>query len=153
MSQTTNDSAPAVPPGTSLAPKLVVTDADAAIDFYRRAFAARCTERYTIEQTVVFASLDLFGSTVSLKEADGVDPSPSMLGRPGVILEITCDAPDDVAGAALAAGAEVVFPVEDQAYGARAGRVRDPFGHEWLIQSPMALSPQEVQTRLDAMAR
>lgn len=137
---------------TRVAPKLVVDDADAAIDFYQRAFGARCVERYTLEEKVVFASLDLLGSSISLKEADSVDPSPGTSGRPGVILEVTCEAPDSVADAAVNAGAEVVFPVDDQPYGARGGRIRDPFGHEWLIQSPIELTAEEVQARLDAMA-
>ncbi len=137
--------------GNRVSPKLVVDDADAAIDFYQRAFAARCTERYTLGEKVVFASLDLLGSSISLKEADSVDPSPATLGRPGVILEITCETPDSVAAAAVQAGAEVMFPVDDQPYGARGGRVRDPFGHEWLIQSPVRLTPAEVQARLDTM--
>jgi uncharacterized glyoxalase superfamily protein PhnB len=31
------------------------------------------------------------------------------------------------------AGAEQVYPLADQFYGDRAGRVRDPFGHHWII--------------------
>jgi len=33
----------------------------------------------------------------------------------------------------VAAGAPVVFPIADQPYGMRQGRVADPFGHHWLI--------------------
>jgi PhnB protein len=34
---------------------------------------------------------------------------------------------------ALSAGAEVIFPLDDQFYGDRAGRIRDPFGHQWIL--------------------
>ena len=37
---------------------------------------------------------------------------------------------------ALAAGAEVVRPLNDEFYG-RSGKVRDPFGHTWGIVGPV----------------
>lgn len=43
------------------------------------------------------------------------------------------DDPDAVAERAVAAGATLLFPVADQDYGMRQGRVVDPFGHHWLI--------------------
>ena len=53
----------------------------------------------------------------------------------------------------LAAGATVVFPVADHDYGDRAGRLADPFGHQWMIaQRSEQLTPDEVQQRLDAMS-
>ena len=30
-------------------------------------------------------------------------------------------------------GAELVIPVEDRLHGKRQGRVRDPFGHLWVV--------------------
>ena len=38
---------------------------------------------------------------------------------------------------ALDAGATVVFPIADQPYGLRQGRVQDPYGHHWLIGKPL----------------
>ena len=38
-----------------------------------------------------------------------------------------------VAAKAVSAGATEMFPVADQPYGLRQGRVVDPFGHHWLI--------------------
>jgi PhnB protein len=45
--------------------------------------------------------------------------------------------PDEAAAHALAAGATEVFPVDDQSYGLRQGRVAYPFGHHWLIGTPL----------------
>lgn len=42
----------------------------------------------------------------------------------------------DVDGAwerAVRAGAEVLYPLADQFYGERGGRLRDPFGHQWML--------------------
>jgi PhnB protein len=38
---------------------------------------------------------------------------------------------------AVAAGAEVVSPLEDMFWGDRTGKVRDPFGHEWVFATPI----------------
>lgn len=132
-----------------ITPKLVVRGADDAIDFYREAFGAVLQQRFVSGDAVVFARLDLGGCPVELKDEDEHDPSPSTLGRPGVVLSVTTADPDGLADAAVRAGGTVVFPVADQPYGARGGRVRDPFGHEWLVQTPLTLSPEEVQQALD----
>lgn len=135
---------------TTLTAKLVISDADAAIAFYRKVFGATLVERHAFRGKVVFALLEVFGSRLSLKDEDEHDPSPATLGRPGVLFEITTDDPDGVASAVVGAGGTVVFEVADQPYGARAGRVRDPFGHEWLVQTPVTLSPDETEAALDA---
>jgi PhnB protein len=49
---------------------------------------------------------------------------------------------------AVAAGAEVVYPLADQFYGERGGRLRDPFGHQWsLSQHIEDVSPEEMNRR------
>jgi len=47
------------------------------------------------------------------------------------------DDPDAAFERAVAAGASVVRPVEDQPYGWRVGRILDPFGHHWEIGKPL----------------
>jgi PhnB protein len=135
--------------GGRLAPKLVVRGADAALDFYTRVFGARLTQRHAIGGHVVFAEMQVFGTPVQVKDEDDTDPSPTTLGRPGVLFDVTTEDPDALAAAVVDAGGSVVFPVADQPYGARGGRVRDPYGHEWLLQTPLTMSPAEVQQALD----
>jgi PhnB protein len=49
---------------------------------------------------------------------------------------------------AVAAGAEVVYPLADQFYGERGGRVRDPFGQQWMLsQRTEQLTPEEIKHR------
>jgi PhnB protein len=49
---------------------------------------------------------------------------------------------------AVAAGAEVLFPLADQFYGERGGRVRDPFGHHWMLSQVIEdLSHDEIERR------
>ncbi|KRE41128.1 VOC family protein [Knoellia sp. Soil729] len=134
-----------------LRPKLVVHDAPAAIAFYEKAFDARVVEKYTAGDTVVMASMQLLGGFISLKDEDDTDRSPARLGGVPVIVDVVCEDPDAVAGRAVAAGAEIVFEVADQPYGARGGRVRDPFGHEWLLQTQPSMTPEEIQRAIDEM--
>ena len=78
--------------------------------------------------------------------------SPVTLGGTSVAFGVmSTDAQADFERA-VGAGAEVVRPLQDQFYGHRAGRVRDPFGHEWIIwEETEKLTPQEMQRRCDAM--
>jgi PhnB protein len=136
----------------SVRPKLVVRGADDALQFYTRVFGARLVERYTSGDVVVQAELALGEGRVLVKEEDEADPAPTTLGRPGVLLDVVTDDPDELAGIAQDNGAAVVFPVADQPYGARGGRIRDPFGHEWLLQTPLSMTPEQVQHALNEAA-
>jgi PhnB protein len=135
---------------TSLRPRLVVSSADKAIEFYREAFGAEPGERYTVPSgAVVHAEITVFGQTVSLKDEDEHDRSPGTLGGPGVLMEVTTDDPDALGEAIERAGGSVIYPITDAEYGARGGRFADPFGHQWMLQTPVSLEPDEVQDRLD----
>lgn len=138
--------------GPALHAKLVVHDADAAISCYRAVFGAELEQRYTAGDQVVFAQLRMLGTAVQLKDEDEHDPSPRTLGRPGVLLDVVSDDPDAVAARMEQAGGEVVFPVADQPYGPRQGRVRDPFGHEWLVGTPLTTPPEQIQAAMDRLA-
>lgn len=134
-------------------PKLVVNGADRAIAFYREVLGAELGSRFVMGQVVVFAELTLpSGDVVQLKDPDGVDPAPDAggAGGAGLVMDIQCADPDSVVAAAVQRGAEVIFPVADQPYGARQGRFRDPFGHQWIAGTPVRLSDDEVQGALDA---
>lgn len=117
-----------------VSPKLVVDDATAAIAFMVEALGATEGPVHRHGGTVQHATVHLGGRTLSLKDADEHDPVPT----PGAIIEVVCADPDTVAERAVAHGAEVVFPVDDQFYGARAGRLVDPWGTQWLVTTPVA---------------
>ncbi len=55
---------------------------------------------------------------------------------------------EEVFSAAVDAGCEVIQPLEEQFYGDKAGWVKDPFGHQWIIARHLeTLSPDEMQKR------
>jgi len=135
---------------SAIRPKLVVSDAAAAIEFYRDVLGAELISSYPVGDRIVFAELEVFGCSITLKDADGTDPAATAQ-TPGSILDVVTPEPDAVAAAMVEEGAEIIFPVADQAYGARGGRVRDPFGVQWLLQTPVTVSPEEWPEVLERM--
>ena len=119
----------------ALYPFLAVRDADAAIAFYAEAFGSTVRERLEAPGGVVVAVLEIDGMPFGLAtEAPQLGtPSPETAGATTVRVSLHVDDPDAVAERAIAVGAEEMFPVADQPYGLRQGRVVDPFGHHWLI--------------------
>jgi PhnB protein len=58
---------------------------------------------------------------------------------------------DAVVSQAVAAGAKVVRPVQDQFYGDRSGSVADPYGHVWHVSTHKEdLSMEEIRKRAAA---
>lgn len=117
-----------------ITPKLIVEGADTAIRYYGDVFGAVVRQRHEADGRVVFAALRLAcGAVFELKDADRFDQDPLRLGGRGLLLTVRTPEPDRLAERMVAAGGEIVFEVADQTYGARQGRVRDPFGHEWIV--------------------
>jgi PhnB protein len=116
-------------------PMLTVRDAARAIEFYQRAFAAVERSRLTTPEGRIVAVLHIGGAEFGVvdENPDAANLSPATLGGTSVRISLEVADPDGVAQRAVEAGAETIFPVEDQPYGMRQGRVGDPFGHHWLI--------------------
>lgn len=69
--------------------------------------------------------------------------SPATLEGTSVVLDLHVANADVVFGRALDAGATEIYPLADQFYGDRARRVRDPFGHHWIIATRLREVPEE----------
>ena len=126
--------------GTALTPMLTVRDAAQAIEFYQRALGAREVAppaRSPTGQIVAQLAIDGQHFFVVDENPAAYNVSPQTLNGTSVRLNLVVDDPDAVTARAVAAGATVVFPIADQPYGMRQGRVADPFGHHWLIGRPL----------------
>jgi PhnB protein len=124
---------------SSLTPMLTVENANAAIDFYRDAFDAVERARFTAPTGHVVAELAIDGLRFFVvdENPDAFNLSPRSLDGTTVRLNLIVEEPDAAAARAIAAGAREIFPVADQPYGFRQGRVADPDGHHWLIGRPL----------------
>jgi PhnB protein len=147
---------PAPVPGhlRTVTPRLVVRDGAGAIDFYARAFGAReIGDRFTDPTGgVVHAEIQIGDSVVMITE-DAADAAPAKSPQsPGAVVSaIMATYWEDVDRAwsrAVSAGAEVVYPLENQFYGERGGRQRDPYGHQWMLSQRLEeLSVDEIERR------
>lgn len=140
-------------PVSTLSPRLVIKGADRAVDFYRDVFGAQVDERHRAKDgSIVHCGLRIGDSTFSVTEEslEWQNPGPAALGGSPVILSLECEV-DVVWPRAIAAGATVIFPLADQFYGARGGRIADPFGHLWILTQQIEdVSDEEVMRRMAA---
>lgn len=124
---------------TTMTPMLSVPDPLLAIEFYEAAFGAVTESLARVPDGSVYAHLTIGEArfAVTPEGADHGNLGPRALGGTTVRLSLVVADPDEFAERAVAAGARVMFPIADQPYGMRQGRIEDPFGHQWLIGRPL----------------
>jgi PhnB protein len=125
---------------------LCVTGAEEAIAFYKEAFGAEVQFKQMAAdgKRVLHANLGMFGGQIMLHDefpehASGV-LSPKTQGGASVAINVNLEKPADVDRAMRRAadhGAEIMMPASNQFWGARYGRLRDPFGHIWAFNAPL----------------
>lgn len=141
----------------SVTPYLIVSGAAAAIEFYKRAFGA--TELVRMPGPggkVMHAEVKIGDSPVML--ADEVPEmghrGPQALGGTPVSIMLYVQDADKTFNQAVAAGAKVVRPLQDQFYGDRSGTITDPYGHVWTIGTHKEdLTPEEIDRRFAEMMK
>lgn len=121
---------------SALVPYLVVRDARAALSWYADAFGAHTVgDPYLDGDRIGHAELEIAGATVYLADEY---PEYGLRGpgddKPPVSLHLSVPDVDAVMDRAADAGATVERPATDEPYG-RGGRLVDPYGHRWMIQS------------------
>jgi PhnB protein len=123
----------------TLAPMLSVRRGARAVEFYQAAFGAKVLFRIEAPDGAIVAQLSAGASDfwVADESPEHQNFSPESLGGSTARMVLTVDDPDAVFTQAVASGAAVVWPVKDQRYGWRVGRVVDPFGHHWEIGKPL----------------
>jgi len=123
----------------TIAPMLSVRNGARAIEFYKAAFGAQELYRVDGEGGAVVAQLSVGESEFWLADEspEHLNFSPESLGGGSVRMVMIANDPDAAFQRAVAAGASVVWPVGDQPYGWRVGRIVDPFGHHWEIGKPL----------------
>jgi len=138
-------------------PYLSIKGAAAAIDFYKKAFGAVEVMRMPQpDGRVGHAELKFGESYVML-----ADESPEMnvvgpktLGNTSVGLLLYVDDVEKTIERAVALGAKILKPVQDQFYGDRNATLEDPFGHKWTVAVHLEdVTPEEMERRMAAMTK
>jgi PhnB protein len=141
----------AVPDGYEGAtPYLICKNAEAAIDFYTRAFGA--VELFRIGEPGMVGHAEIKLGSAIIMLADEYPPlgalSPETIGGSPVSLMVYVEDVDEFTEKAVAEGLQVLRPVEDQFYGDRVGHFVDPFGHKWSFATHLEdLTPEEIGRR------
>jgi PhnB protein len=132
-------------------PYLIVRDAAAAIEFYKRVFGSEEVMRLAEPSgRIGHAELKLGAAMIML--ADEFPEygilSPLAYGGTGSMLHLHVDNVDEMTDRARQAGGKIVSEPKDQFYGERSSKFVDPFGHQWMLgQHIEAVSPEEMQAR------
>jgi PhnB protein len=160
LERRTSMSAPAksvAPVQHAITPYLAFKDAARAIDFYRRAFGATETMHLTDPSGKIgHAEIVIGNSSIMLSDEypDYGAISAETLGGSPVKIHLYVNDVDALAKQAVAEGAKVARPVEDQFYGDRSGQFADPFGYTWILSTRKeTVAPDEVQRRFDALMK
>ena len=139
----------------SATPYLIVNGAARAIEFYKKAFGATELMRFPGPGgKLMHAEIKVGDSPIMLADEmpEMEAKSPQAYGGTpvGIMLYVT-DA-DATFKQAVAAGAKVVKPVQDQFYGDRSGTLIDPFGHKWTIGTHVEdVRSDEMQRRFQEL--
>ena len=122
----------------SVTPHLIVPDAAAAIDLYKKAFGAHeCMRMLSPDgKAVMHAQLKIGDSVLMLgSEFPPHSLSPKSRGGTSVFLHIYTEDADAAFDRAINAGCKINMPMSDTFWGDRYGQVEDPSGHKWSIAS------------------
>ena len=138
----------------SVTPYLIVADGAAAVAFYQQAFEAKVRMRLPRpDGRIAHAELRIGDSVIMLADEHPEIGAlaPSTIGGTPVGLHVYLEDVDAVTAKAIAAGATLKRPVENQFYGDRLGSIIDPFGHLWHISTHIEdVSPEEIGRRAAA---
>lgn len=140
----------------TVTPYLSAADALAAIAFYQDVFGAELAFPPFIgpDGRVGHSELRIGGTTIMLASTypEELVIDPLEVGGTTVQLRLEVPDADAVFDRAVQAGATALRPVSDQPYGERAGKIRDPFGHNWFISTVVEqLSAEELNQRLEPL--
>lgn len=139
----------------TVTPYLVITNAGKAIDFYKEAFGATEIMRMaTPDGKVMHAEIKIGDSPIMLCDEcpDWNALSPQTIGGTSVSIMLYVEDVDTIVKRAVAAGAKLLMPVEDQFWGDRMGTVADTFGHKWSVATHTEdVAPDEISKRAKAL--
>ena len=133
------------PPGyATIAPWVVSRNTGSLLDFVTAAFGGTELARVpTADGGIGHAEIRV-GDTILL----AFDAQPDWPDTPSM-LRIFVDDAEAAFERALGAGARVVTPLDETAWGDRGGRVRDPQGHIWwVVEHFEDVPPDEMVARM-----
>ena len=138
-------------------PHLIVSDGKAALKFYKEVFGGEEGDvmmepegTRLMHGEIVLDGHKLFLSDEFADKEGVATRTPETLGGTCVRITLQTDHADEVVQRAVARGATVLMPLQDMFWGARYGKIRDPYGHEWGINQQLK---EQTEAETDAAAK
>ncbi len=134
----------------TVTPYLSIEGASQALEWYKKAFGAKELEREpTPDGKLIHGRIRIGDSIVMMSDVfPGADTqSPTSLGNTTTTLHIYTKNVDKLFQQAVDAGAKITMPVDNQFWGERYGKLKDPFGHNWSISQRIQMSRQEMKEK------
>ena len=122
---------------------LLVNNAEEALKFYNSAFEAEVTMKLQDENGIIHhAEMRIDDTTIMLAE------SPEPTSGKGVVFKLYTGDVEGLFESAIKAGCDVISEIDLQYDGDRSGRLKDPFGYEWILATHVEdLTVKEIQQR------
>lgn len=146
-----------VPEGLhTVVPRLVFPRGEGtkAIELYVKAFGAEVVEEPHLmpDGQLIHAHIRIGDSSVFLTDEGDEGRAPASLGgQVTAVMAVHIPNVDEVWKRATEAGCTMIYPLADQFYGDRGGRLRDPFGHQWMLSTHIEdVSREEMERRMQA---
>jgi PhnB protein len=142
-----------IPDGyTSITPYLYIRGASEAIEFYKRSFDAQEVFRLAGPHgRIGHAELKIGNSVVMLADEhpEASVVGPQTLGGTSVGILLYVENVDEVVARAVAGGARIERPIQNQFYGDRSATLLDPYGHKWTLATHVEdVPPDEMEKRM-----
>jgi len=146
-----------IPEGyTTVTPYMTVSDGNAAIEFYKKAFGAEELFRMPGPdgKSVMHAEIQIGNARIMLNEEWPIEngpKAPSSVNATTVTIHLYVPDVDAWYQRAVDAGASPIMPPMDAFWGDRFGKVKDPFGHAWGVATHIQdLTPEEIAKGAEA---
>jgi PhnB protein len=140
----------------TLTGNLVCTNANAAIDFYKKVFGAEELMRMPgPNNAVMHAELKIGDSIIFVSDPMGLHaPAKADAGATlPCYLHVYVKDVDAAVNKAVELGARVDMPVDNMFWGDRYGKISDPYGQQWGVATHVEdVAPEEMDRRMKAMS-
>lgn len=145
----------AIPEGYhTIVPYLLVRNAAAAMDYYKKALGAEEVTRFAQpDGRIGHADMKIGDSHFMLADEfpEHGYVGPQSLGGTTFGMALYVDNVDELFKRAIDAGGTIQRDLADQFYGDRTGTLLDPFGHKWTISTHVEdVSEEEMMRRAKA---
>ena len=144
------DKVKGIPDNSSvLIPRLVCRDPGAAINFCATTFGAVELGRRPGPDGTVAHALMTIGPAMIMIEAEWptlTSRAPEPDGSSPVVLFVYVEDVDQTVERAIAGGAQVLTPAQNQFWGDRTASIMDPSGHVWTIATRIEETSEQERT-------